>query len=368
MKIGIVSTQFTINYGAVLQAYSLSNFISELDFVSDIEMINYQPKSPRYGNIESYSFSSLKSTVVSFAKLLNVFYRNARKTKIHSFDVFTRNEFNLGSICFSNAIELAEENFIYDFAIVGSDQVWNPKVIKDDVFYLKFLNCHKLSYAASLGGTVDEKSLQNLSQNIKSFKAISLREAEGVEFLEKSLNRSIEVLIDPVFLSSKKHWLKIAKKSSLVLEGDYVLVYEVNSPSNFKSYVEELKKLFHIPIVIISTRSIPKYYGVKTISDAGPYDFLNLFSKASFILTSSFHGVAFSCILNKPFVCVLNDERSERQRNLLSLLGLTSNIMNSMEDLIKMKSTKTDWKNVNKIIKSEVDRSRNFLMQGFKNV
>ncbi len=367
MKIGLISTQFAVNYGAVLQAYSLSRFINDLDSVDSIETINYQPKLPRYGNVEFYSFDSLKSFIISLAKLFNVSYRNARIRKIQKFDIFVKIEFNLSNI-FLNSKDLQDGNFDYDLAIVGSDQVWNHNVIKDDIFYLNFLDCSKLSYAASLGGTVDQKSLEILSQRIKNFKAISLREKDGVDFLERALNKNIKILIDPVFLTSKEYWFNLASKSYLNINEKYALVYEVNSPPNFKNYVEKLKKIVNFPIIVISTKAIPKYIGVKTISDAGPYDFVNVLSKATFILTSSFHGLAFSCIFNKQFACVLNSQRSERQHNLLQIFKLEENIVSSEDDLLKCITRNNDWDKVNEKIKDEIEKSKNFLIKGITNV
>ena len=39
----------------------------------------------------------------------------------------------------------------------------------------------------------------------------------------------------------------------------------------------------------------------------GPEDFINLIKNASFVVTDSFHGVAFSTVFNKPVIGVIKD-------------------------------------------------------------
>ncbi|MFR9593359.1 MAG: polysaccharide pyruvyl transferase family protein, partial [Rikenellaceae bacterium] len=58
---------------------------------------------------------------------------------------------------------------------------------------------------------------------------------------------------------------------------------------------------------------------------AGRYsveDFVSLFKYAQYVVTSSFHGTAFSVIFNRPLYSVtLDDGHDERCRNLLTSIG-----------------------------------------------
>lgn len=363
IKIGLLSTQFTINYGAVLQAYSLFKKLEKIK-TSDVCVIDYSPQGSRYGHYESYIFATPKDFILSVLKIINLKYRFSRKRKKQFFEKFVDHEFKLTKNKYYDNNQLKNAEFDLDIAIVGSDQVWNPKVIDDTSFYLDFIDDKKTiksSYAASLGDELSPNELDIMVKKIKDYKAISLREPIQVELIKSKLQKEIDTLIDPVFLSSKDEWENLSKKSFIKLPKPYILIYEVNSPPNFAKYIEHLRKNINLDIIEISTRPFPKYKGVKTISYASPYDFLNLFSNAEFVITSSFHGVAFSSIFNKKFKCALNNERSFRQRHLLKSLSLESCEISNTSHLSSIDDIDIDWDNVNKNINNMVKESENYL-------
>ncbi|WP_210442902.1 polysaccharide pyruvyl transferase family protein [Vibrio crassostreae] len=369
-KIGIVSTQFTINYGAVLQAYSLYKLVDKINN-GNVEIIDYCPEGDRYGHVENYSFSSFKSTIVSLATLFNINYKHGRKNKKLGFSKFVSDEFVMTKSKYKTNEELKNANFDYNVCITGSDQVWNPRVINDDSFYLNFLksNVRKVSYAASIGDELDGEGLKILSQHIKDFHEVSLREPIQVEEIKELIEKDVAVNIDPVFLTSRHDWIELSKKSTLSKDnlGDYILVYEVNSPSNFKKYVESLKSKYSCKVIEVSTRPIPKYRGVENIPNASPYDFLYLISNAKFVMTSSFHGVAFSCLLNIPFSTALGNTRSGRQVNILNMFGLEHCIISNEKELYNNYDSNFDWTYVNECIENLNNESNNYLTRAINN-
>lgn len=369
-KIGLLSTQFTINYGAVLQAYSLFNTLRKIEG-TDVTTIDYAPQGARYGHYEAYSFQGLKNSLLSTLKFANLGYRNSRAQKKSAFHAFVQQEFTLSAKTYYSNSELFEADFLFDLAVVGSDQVWNPKVINDPSFYLDFINAKntvKASYAASLGGELSTIELTNLVEHLSDFTAISFREPIQVNEVQERTKKAIEVLVDPVFLTPKNEWLELADKSDLDLNEPFILIYEVNSPPNFKEYVDYIKSHTKLKIIEISTRPFSKYPGVHTISSAGPYDYLKLFSTAEYVLTSSFHGVAFSSILNKPFSCVLNIERSTRQRHLLTQLEISSCEVVDLDELTANLSTKLNWDTVNRNIAMLKQASNIYINELLENV
>ena len=70
-----------------------------------------------------------------------------------------------------------------------------------------------------------------------------------------------------------------------------------------------------------------------SIFNAGPAEFLGLFQNASFVITNSFHGTAFSNIFRKPFLVPINNnlspERtlSSRVTSLLQTLSLEDRLL-----------------------------------------
>ena len=66
----------------------------------------------------------------------------------------------------------------------------------------------------------------------------------------------------------------------------------------------------------------------RLIKSAGPADFVNLFKNAEFVITSSFHGAAFSLIYNKPLLGVINKamQQDSRIESLLKIVGAENSI------------------------------------------
>lgn len=58
-------------------------------------------------------------------------------------------------------------------------------------------------------------------------------------------------------------------------------------------------------------------------------EFLGYFRNASFVITNSFHGTAFSILHEKQFVCVPPQKARGRIDSLLKNLGLTDRIQAS---------------------------------------
>ena len=69
------------------------------------------------------------------------------------------------------------KSFIYDFCLVGSDQVWNPLMCRlKDADLLKFIDKEKrISFSASFG--IEEiPNSHKYKKDFENFKAISVRE------------------------------------------------------------------------------------------------------------------------------------------------------------------------------------------------
>ena len=72
------------------------------------------------------------------------------------------------------------------------------------------------------------------------------------------------------------------------------------------------------------------------IKNAGPCEFLQLIHDASFVITSSFHGVAFSVNFSKQFIAVVkNSNHDSRLVNFLEILHLQDHILeyNSLQNI-----------------------------------
>lgn len=83
----------------------------------------------------------------------------------------------------------------------------------------------------------------------------------------------------------------------------------------------------------MSVSTTTPYKFDKFIQEAGPKEFINLFKYASYVITSSFHGVAFSINFQKDFVAMRHGTRMERIESLLEIIGQRQRIVSNVQEL-----------------------------------
>lgn len=80
--------------------------------------------------------------------------------------------------------------------------------------------------------------------------------------------------------------------------------------------------LHHMSVVEVTAEA--EYKKMKNrILTASPFEFVGLFANASCVVTTSFHGTAFSIIFNKPFKTVLfNSPGDGRALDVMNTFGI----------------------------------------------
>lgn len=97
-------------------------------------------------------------------------------------------------------------------------------------------------------------------------------------------------------------------------------------------YAKKIKKILNIKVVDISRYGYKPDFVDEVFIDIGPREFIGLFNNASYVCTNSFHGLAFSLILEKKFFIVPSTRFNSRIENLSKLfeLNITNNIDKSV--------------------------------------
>ena len=356
MRVGIITYHSTRNCGAVLQAYALNKAISDLGY--DCKVIDYKCDNiEKVYNIKKiYELRSIKE----FIKW--VFSVNTQKKSQKEFDKFKKENLKLSKIY--NKDNIADANEEFDAFITGSDQVWNFNLNGvDENYILNFANDDriKLSYAASLGyKTIPQNYIDIFKDNLKTFNDISVREEEGLECL-KELGYSPDFVLDPTFLLKKEDYLQFI---NLNKNGDYIFVYTVaNTPNIYKKALELSKKTGYP--VIWAHMSYMNKKGVKNIKNPSCIEFLTLLNNAKYVLTSSFHGMALSIVLNKEFFYDLStspNNHNSRLTTLASSLSLEEREMKENKELNI--SEKIDYQKVEILLNKKRKESIDFLIKG----
>lgn len=342
--IGILTFHCAKNYGAVMQSFALKTVLEKSGH--QVEFINYTP-------ITVNGKASLKVGSIINQVIFKSF------VKRYLYPISER---------YFSAEDLKNKILQYDYCIVGSDQVWNMdfSVKGDYTFFLDFVPdaIPKISYAASLGkekmGISDEDS-QKISTLLKRFKAISLREKTGSEFIDQEFNLKSSEVLDPTFLLDRNQYI-----SSLKIKPDFksnqLFCFKFLKDPEFYTTIKLLAKKHKLEVVVVGK---PKLLGgIKFISYPTPRKWIQLFSSSEYIFTDSFHGLAFAIIFKKKFiVSPANIKRFNRIKNILDNLGLSDRIYYSYNDIIETDKwlAEIDYNEVDKIIDEQRLKSFDFL-------
>lgn len=262
---------------------------------------------------------------------------------------------NIHGVKVSERDNLSQELPSADVYIAGSDQIWHPVLCREDFFLNHAPEGKKrISYAASMGVlSIPEQNEKKFAKLLQNFDAFSVREAEMLPIIRKYTEKPVLQHIDPTFLISATEWRHY--ESAYGIRQPYILVYALYWDRSLNKQLKELKKKTGYQIVSIQ-HSLRPIYANSVIMDAGPGEFLWLVDHAEAVVTSSFHGTAFSIIFNKRFYPVVNPNASSRIQSLLKTLGVHT--PSSMEELL---DDSPNYETVNSNIELEKRRSMTYL-------
>lgn len=343
------TTSRAINYGAILQTYSLHRKIKDMGCQN--EVIHVKNEKPKYfEEIKGYSIrAKLIKSLENYFKIIR--YKKCKKAFDNFLEFSKENITSTPEILSLNEIELDN----YDLIITGSDQVFGfgTKQNVNDIRFLKVNSTKtikKYSYAASFGSyNLNDEEKAYMKEQLEKYTTISVREEQGKSFLKKELNLDSQVNIDPVFLHTKEEWSSLINTNRIIKE-KYILVYFLVGAPILEKVIDKVKEKYKLPVVCLQLTAIKRIKADKYVFDAGPKEFLNLFKNAEFVITTSFHGSAFSIIYEKPFYSVLKKGyRTERFENLLRQLHLENRMIT--DELVEIESV--DYKNISPIIEQK---------------
>ena len=125
-------------------------------------------------------------------------------------------------------------------------------------------------------------------------------------------------------------------------------------------FANKLAKKFDLDIISFSNS---KFYinHVLWISECSPNMFLGLLNNATYSITSSFHGVALSIILEKNFIAFPHPTRGSRITGLLKLTGLEDRLIYNSDDFEDFDLSDIDYSPIREIIKNEREKSYDYL-------
>lgn len=370
-KIRILSFQNAHNFGAVLQAYGLQQTILSLGY-TDVKFINYNPKylSDRYNPFAWANTKPAQNTLRAIigkcvkypAYLISSIRRN------HCFDSSIARLLMQTSTLIADESDLADEE--YDVLVCGSDQIWNTSLTGtfDPVFlgngpYKK--KGYAISYAPSteLSALTEEKA-KELASLLTGFRHVSVREVPIKEKLQKYTEKDISVCVDPTILCGVDAFNKIVAPRQV--KDKYILVYAYD-PFN-ESVLKLVKSIpnwqeYKVYSILLGARGVKLFFNRNVLCELPIEKFLSYIKHASYVVTNSFHGLAFSLLFEKNFNVAYEPGKHIRCESLLRQLNLTERFI---DDEKKIYWDKIHYSHVNIHLNLLREVSRMFLTTSLK--
>jgi hypothetical protein len=317
MKILICTLQLGLNYGGILQAFALNNYLREAG-VDAKTFIDHRHQKSFKGYLRRmlecipfHNISGIKNDKIKRQRLL---------TFVDShIPILKSNGKSLSDVIRFESI---------DVLVIGSDQVWREAYNRDvrSNFLPKRLEVSNIvSYAASFGESPKDQPkdyLDSLSSSLDGFSAISCREEDAVNFCSKELEYSSEHVCDPTLLLDKTIYDSLipAKKGCKYDQG--ILIYGLDF--DCKDFASK---------VCNSDSTLKPYFIDHQNHDIE--DFLWCFSNASYVITDSYHGFVFALIYKKPVIVVMNKSRGfSRFESLNKKIGGVGILVENIDDAI----------------------------------
>ena len=311
MKIGILTHHSINNFGAFLQAWALQEKVQALFPDDEVKIIRYIIPKQNIINIGGFfRFYPGTETPASWLQKITqpMLFAENRKQYFR----LTKPVYNAADI---NALGL-------DCIVIGSDEVWNyldPKgfsLIK----YSGGLSCKRIvAYAPSTGKATGADVPDAVRAAMAGFTALSARDKGAQALCQSVLGVTPQLVCDPTFLTPTP---AVDNDTIRRLTAKpYVLFYYCNGiPRELKKQVVDHARSRGLEV--LGAGEYDSLYSQMSVR-LTPFEWAELFRRAAYVYTGTFHGVVFSILNRKDFrVFASIDSRVKKIAALLSQFGI----------------------------------------------
>lgn len=304
MRIGILTFHKVINYGAFLQAFSLSQKLQK-QFPNDtVEIVDYIVPKERinkaYRILWNIKHHGLRGGVAELKKMQ--VFRGAQKNLPLSPRFFCTGD--LQKIC-------AYIDQRYDLLVIGSDAVFNwnqtdfpTAFIPDYPFTIPVC-----TYAASVHGlrfydaTAEQKQL--CGNVFGSMAHVGVRDACSERFVQwcnpeanvmHCCDPTVFIDTDEIYRRGRSVETKLQKEYGFSLKSKYIVVMAQDS-----AMIEAVARRYGKDYKIVSV-FLKSAYADLYLSDLDPFEWTAVLRHAGAVITSYFHGALLSLVQGTPVI------------------------------------------------------------------
>lgn len=345
--IGYIGWWYGQNYGSVLTNYALHEYLQSLNYsVLMLEWPEHQKPTWPISN--------------SFAR------RFANK----HYEISMRRTYD----------ELPELNWFCDMFVVGSDQLWNYWSTKENGFYffLDFVedSKKKIAYATSFGHpTYGAPSYisKDAAFHMQRIDYVSVREKDGIDICRNTFGVNAVQNIDPVFLCSQERYLELIKESKVKEDKKFIFAYILSPTEEKRKTILEVAEKTGLSVVLVldAQADFEKNSAVMNMPESLKTnleleDWLYYVANSELVLTDSYHGLCFSIIFRKKFVCFANVMRGiSRFVTLLEIANLMNRMVYEPSECItkELYNAEIDYEKAWALLDNSIEKSKNWLKE-----
>lgn len=330
MKVLNITLHAIDNYGSVLQALATETIFRKLG--CEVETIDYVRETAQLDSCYKIMRYGGPGMTLKVKQLISHLFLK-KKGRAELFEKWRKENLQLTTVAYRSDNDFKVNPPIADVYCTGSDQTWNT-VCQGGVPYPYFLSFvpegkKRISFSASFGITsLPDKDVEEVRGLLKKYDAISIREKSGLDILEK-MGIDGQVVLDPTLVVGADFWNQ--RVASPMIEGEYLLVYQLNRSEKFAQYVKNYAKFHNLKVAIIGGKFHLK--GGLVFPYILPEEFMNLIRYAKVVITDSFHATAFSVLFHRQFINIYPPHYSTRVDSFLKSLNLTNQHVINFEDM-----------------------------------
>ena len=351
MKIGIFTQPLKSNYGGILQNYAMQVVLKRL---------GHEPWTVDYLRFTWWNWFVAVVKVTIKKCLLRKSNYPLTPTKVqrqeHPLRRFAQKNIQLTQPRVKYPNKSVLQFYGFDALLVGSDQTWRP-IYNGKIYdmYLQLaegMDVKRVAYATSFGTDQWEytpKQEAECARLAKQFDAISVREASGVGLCKEHFDVEATHVLDPTLLLTANDYNELCK--DIESREPFVFAYILDMTEQKVAEIKAFAEAKGLPYFIKSAGS--------AVENSDSIElWLSYFRDATYVITDSFHGTAFSINYNKDFFVFLNEQRgNSRFDSLLNLFNLKDRVVTS----VNPEKPSINWTEVNQLLNSERQRCDKWL-------
>lgn len=329
MRIGILTFHRSINYGAFMQSYALSQTLQRRYPEHTIEIIDFEYLQKH----NNYKIPPLKLPPFNWE------YRVKYKRFQSSLSSLPLSKQSFITNKTDTLCEYIKVN--YDVVIVGSDAVWAfQNMSLDNPYWLfgdKLNGIIKMSYAASAFSTrfdrITEEQKAFIRERLSDFVYIGVRDNATKEFVDSlNLNKEVYINNDPTFFLDPSTNENLSKKilhKNLIFGNKKKIAFMTRTTP----YIEDIRKDLASQFDLIHFNHRDRNKDIlsakcRYMPNLSPIEWYNVYEQMSLTITNYFHGACLSLINHIPTIVVDDATTSytSKYSQLMFDLGLNESL------------------------------------------